>query len=57
MSLMSLIAFVSRRAEPGSAEGLRRSRQDAALTALGRTVFVLSSLRSFASFASDAPGT
>jgi hypothetical protein len=57
MSLMSLIAFISRRAEPGSAEGLRRSRQDAALAALGRTVFVLSSLRSLASFASDAPGT
>jgi hypothetical protein len=57
MSLMPLVAFVSRRAEPGSAEGLRRSRQDAALTALGRTVFVLSSLRSLASFASDAPGT
>jgi hypothetical protein len=57
MSLMPLVAFVSRRAEPGSAEGLRRSRQDAALTALGRTVLVLSSLRSLASFASDAPGT
>jgi hypothetical protein len=57
MSLTPLDAFVSRRAEPGSAEGLSRSRQDPALAAARRTVYVLSRPRSLASFASLTPGT
>ena len=55
MTLTLLVGAASRRAKPGSV-AWRRWRQDPALAALGRTDYVLSSRRSLASLASDAPG-
>jgi hypothetical protein len=53
----SQAAFGSRPAEPGSAEGWRRWRQDAAPAALVRTGLYCPARRRLASFASAAPET